>query len=264
MRSNILIRWAGFSLVLTSLLLACGPKKRTISSGGNETRMSGMAKRTVVDQVTRQRLHYTTFSGRARSNLTINEKERYDVTANVRVVHGEAIWISVTAIMGIEVARVLITPDSIKVINRLTSEYVNEPFIYLHHFTGNGLDFATLEKLLMGAVIDQIAGDNLEVWRGAAGYMLQRQANDLQYEMHVDADYQTRYTSIAASARGEQLEAYYADRRMDGGNSFPNQIEISIAAPQLSLQSAMKYNKVVYNEKVELPFTVPSRYTEAQ
>lgn len=263
MRSNISIRWLGYSLVLTWLLLACGPKKRTIS-GGNETRISGTAKHMVMDQVARQQLHYTTFNGRAKSNLTINEKDRYDVTANVRIVHDEAIWISVTALMGVEVARVLITPDSIKVINRLTSEYVSEPFAYLRHFTGSGLDFKVLEQLLMGGVIDEIMGDDLEVWQGATGYTLQRQANDLQYVVRVGADYQNRYTSIAAPARGQHLEAYYADYGIAAGNSFPNQLEISIATPQLTLQSAMKYSKVVYNEKIELPFTVPSRYTEVQ
>ena len=264
MRSNILTRWAGYGVVLASLLLACGPKKRIVSSGDSETRISEVAERRVMDRVAQHRQHYTTFNGRARSNLTINGKKRYDVTANVRIVHDEAIWISVTAIMGIEAARVLITPDSIKVINRLSSEYVGKPFAYLHDFMGSSLDFTSLEQLLMGDVVDRLAGADLDVWQGASGYTLQRQTDDLHYVVRVGTDYRHMYTSIVDSVRGQQLEAYYSDHHTTAGNAFPNEMEISIATPQVSLQATMQYSRVIYDEKVELPFNVPSRYTEIQ
>lgn len=263
MRSNTLTKAAGFCFVL-ALLLSCGPKKRIVSSAGNETAVSGAARAAVMDHVAQQQLHYATFSGRAKSNLTINGKERYDVTANVRVVRDEAIWISVTAIMGIEVARVFITPDSIKIINRMQSEYTRKPFAYLSGFTGSGLDFSSLERLLVGDVIDQVSGRDLEVWKRASGYLLQRQADSLQYAVHVDTAYQNSYTSIAAPARGQQLEAFYSDYQAVAENSFPHQMKISIVTPQLTLLSEMRYSKVVYDEKVELPFIGPSKYTEVQ
>ncbi|MGV3763122.1 DUF4292 domain-containing protein [Parapedobacter sp.] len=263
MRSNTLIRWAGCYLVL-ALVFSCGPKKRVVSSGSSEEEVSGAAKVEVMDRIAEQQLHYNTFSGRAKSMLTVNGKERYDVTANVRLVRGEAIWISMTALMGIEVARVLITPDSIKVINRLRSEYIRKPFVYLRNFTGNGLDFASLESLLVGDVLHQMAGDGLAVWQGADGYLLQRQSEGLGYSVRVGTDYQNKYTAISAPARNQQLEAFYSDYRLVAGNFFPNHMEISITSSHLTLQSEMRYSNVVYDEKVEMPFTVPSRYTEVQ
>jgi len=235
-----------------------------VSTEGSEKEVSGAAKTALMDHVTGQQLHYATFSGRAKSNLTVNGKQRYDVTANIRIVRDEAIWISVTALMGIEVARVFITPDSIKVINRLQSEYIEKPFTYLDNFTGGGLDFSSLERLLVGDVIGEITGDDLEIWQVADGYLLQRQMDDVRYEVGVGADYQNSHTTITAPARNQRLEAFYSDFQTDAGNSFPNQMEISIATPQLTLQSEMRYNRVAYDEKIELPFTVPSRYVEIQ
>src|SRR5690606_7882576 len=104
----------------------------------------------------------------------------------------------------------------------------------------------------------------LEVWQGVSGYLLQRQAADLEYAARVGNDYQNRYTLIADSAHGQQLEAHYSGHRTAAGNAFPSQMEISIATPHLALQAEMVYNKFVYDEKVELPFSVPSRYTEIQ
>lgn len=263
MLSNTLTKAAGLCFAL-ALVLSCGPKKKTVTSGDNETQMWGAKKVAVLDGVAQQQLRYTTFSGRAKSNITINGKERYDVTANVRVVRDKAIWISVTAIMGIEVARVFITPDSIKIINRLQSEYTNKPFAYLRKFTGGGLDFSSLERLLVGDVIDPITADDSRVWQRTNGYLLRKQTNDLQYAVRVDTAYQNNYSSIVAPVGGQQLEAFYADYQPVAGTSFPHQVKISIVTPQLALLSEMRYSKVVYDEKIELPFTAPSRYTEVQ
>jgi len=247
-----------------ALLLSCGPKKRIVPSEGSEVKVSGAAKAAVMDHVAQQQLHYTTFSGRAKSAITINGKERYDVTANIRIERGEAIWVSLTALMGIEVARVFITPDSIKIINRVQSEYIKKPFAYLRNFTGRGLDFSSLERLLVGDVIGQIEGNDLAVWQGIDGYLLQRHTADLRYAVRVGNDHQNNYTSITAPARNQRLEAFYSDYEVVAGNSFPSKMEISIDSPHLMLQSEMKYSKMIYDEKIELPFTVPSRYTEVQ
>lgn len=263
MQSSILTKAAGWGLVLV-FLLSCAPKKRIVSPGGSETRVSGTNKTAVLNQIAQQQLHYNTFSGRAKSSLTINEKERYDVTANVRIVRDEAIWVSVTALMGIEIARISITPDSIKIINRLQSEYVKKPIAYLHNFTGSGLDFLSLQQLLLGDAIGQVTGNEVEVWQNPNGYRLQKLSNDSHYVTQFDVDYRNNHTSIAEIVRGQQLEAFYSNYQIVAGNAFPHQVDISIVTPGLTLRSEMRYNRVVYDEKVDMPFSIPSRYSEIQ
>src|SRR5690606_35762094 len=74
MRSNILIRAAVWCLGL-GFLLSCVSKKPVIIPGGGETRLSGGAKAALLDRVDRQQKSYTTISGRARCNLTVNDKD---------------------------------------------------------------------------------------------------------------------------------------------------------------------------------------------
>lgn len=262
MRSNISIRAVGWHLVL-ALSLSCAPKKRILSDG-DEVRISGVAKAAVLEAVDRQQLHYTTFSGRAKSNLTIN-KEQYDVTANVRIARNEAIWISVTALMGVEIARISITPDSIKIVNRLRSEYVEKPFAYLHNFTGNGLDFLSLQQLLQGELIGQATGNSTDVWQYARGYLLKKHMGGLDYAMQLDRQYRNSHTLVIdTTAQGQQLEAFYSNYQTIAGNTFPHQVDILIRAPGLTLRSEMRYSKVAYDEKIEMPFRIPPRYSEIQ
>lgn len=264
MQNNTLIRWVGFTLVLSLLLYSCAPKKRTVAAVAGETWLSGTARRAVVNQLAEQQPYYRTFTGRAKSNFTLNGEKRYDVTTNIRIVHGEAIWISVTAIMGVEAARVLITPDSVQIINRLNSEYLSRPFSFLQDFAGNSLDFTSLERLLVGDVVAPLAGRDVDVWQGNGGYRLEVQERDLQYTMSLDDHYWNTYTTIADSLRGQQLEVQYADRRVVDGNSFPHQMKMVITTPQLALNADLAYQRAIYDTEVELPFSIPSRYTELQ
>src|ERR1700759_4755884 len=81
-------------------------------------------------------LVFNTFSGKARTKLNING-ETNDVTLNIRVQRDKKIWVSVTAIAGIEAARAVITPDSIMLINRLQNLYIKQPFSYINKYAGS-------------------------------------------------------------------------------------------------------------------------------
>jgi len=96
--------------------------------------------------------NFTTFSGKARTKLDINGSSN-DVTLNIRIQKGQKIWVSVTAIAGIEVARALITPDSLLVINKLQGLYIRKPFSYVYSFTSKQVDYSSLEAILVGDAI---------------------------------------------------------------------------------------------------------------
>lgn len=262
MRSATLIRGSIFCVIL-AVLFSCAPKKRLAPTKGMEKRVSRAERLNILSNIAQHQLHYVTFSGRAKSSIVIN-KDSYDVTANVRIEHSKAIWISITALMGIEVGRVLITPDSIKIINRLQSEYIQKPFEYLHNFTSDELDFSSLQHLLVGNVIGKENEEDTEVFKSDGGYLLRGDSNDLLYVAALDAGYRTMQTSMDESRRGQRLQAFYSDYRKAVGYDFPHHVKISITAQDLDLRSDMNYSRVVYNEEVEMPFSVPSRYKEIQ
>src|SRR5690606_9829395 len=100
-----------------------------------------------------------TFSGRAKTKIEMG-KNIQDVTLNVRIERDKAIWLSVTAILGVEVARILITPDSVKILNKLQGEYIAKPFHYIYNYTNRGVTFAILQDLLMANVSSNLLRTN--------------------------------------------------------------------------------------------------------
>jgi len=61
------------------------------------------------------------------------------------------LWMSITApLIGIEVARAIITKDSVKFIDRIHSEYFSGDFNYINKLLHADLDFELLQSLLIG------------------------------------------------------------------------------------------------------------------
>lgn len=260
MRSNSLSRTVILCLALAAAW-ACAPKRRLVSSGISGNEVSGVERREVLGHVDRHRLVFATFSGRAKGRVVLN-KDDYDLTANVRIQRDSAIWISVTALMGIEAGRIMITPDSIKLVNRLRSEYAVKAFDYVHRFTNDRLDFHDLQALLLGNVPQSVL-DEIQVWASDNGHVLRSEADGVRWEIRIDADSRPAQTKMENDLY-QRLETTYGNYRGEAGRLFPHRLAISLSADGLDLRSEMNFTRVSFDDVAEMPFSIPSTYREIQ
>ncbi len=268
MNGSMLNKICLFMVILSGgFILSCAPRKALVSPTGETAKTVSRAERThIINEVIQHSTYYTTFSGRAKSRITMNDKETYDVTANVRIERDKAIWISITALMGIEAGRVLITPDSVKMINRLRNEYFTAPFDAVYSFTGGDLDFSSLQSILTGNVIAQAVSRYVEVSAMETGNVLSSDALDdggLSYWIALNAGYRP-VTVLLENAEAQRIEAAYSGYQTVNGRLFPFETALSIRAGRWDIQASMNYNRVAYDEAVEFPFGIPASYKEIQ
>lgn len=76
-----------------------------------------------------------------------------NLTANIRIKKDSLIWLSITPGMGIEVVRAIVTPDSVKVINRLDNKYDAYSISYIKETLGIDMDYSSLQNLIVGDVL---------------------------------------------------------------------------------------------------------------
>ncbi|MDG1188965.1 MAG: DUF4292 domain-containing protein, partial [Flavobacteriales bacterium] len=74
------------------------------------------------------------------------------ITAQLRMRKDSVIWMSMSALMGIEAARVHITPDSVKLINRLNATYFVGGIESLSEEYNLPFSFYELQDLLLAAI----------------------------------------------------------------------------------------------------------------
>lgn len=208
-------------------------------------------------------LEYLSFSGRAKSTIKLN-KDVHDVTTHIRIRKDEMIWVSVTAVLGMEVARVLITPDRIRIINRLQSVYLDQPFGYVHRFASEQLDFGALQGLLLGEVLQGFVDDGTPITAFDEGFVLRGVRGDLQHAQTTDYDHQAYYTVLEDSVARQRLVAMYENRAEFSGRLFPQVLQLAMNAQGLDLQIDMTYNRITFDAPVDVPFTVPPRFSEVR
>src|SRR5205823_1288574 len=147
---------------------------------------------------------FNTFSGKARTKLDINGSSN-DVTLNIRIQKGQKIWVSVTAIAGIEVARTLITPDSLLVINKLQGLYLRKPFGYIYSFTSKQITYGSLEALLVGNAIPELINNNAQMQADSGRTVLSGNLQELVYKLVLGTDMKANHTELTDQDAGQSL-----------------------------------------------------------
>ncbi|NEU10217.1 DUF4292 domain-containing protein [Flavihumibacter sp. R14] len=246
-------------VLVFSLFISCKTKKALVSSA-NIPAAGKSSKAEKLNAINNAALHYSTLSIKAKADLNLNGNSN-DATMNVRIRSGEAIWVSVTATAGLEVARALITPDSIKVLNRFESTYINKPFSYIYEFANDQIKFSTLEAIIAGNPIKEVVTEKSELGIQGNLTMLSGAIGSLIYNVQVDGINKVVKTSLKDEEAAQDLLADYSDFIAVQGQPVPHQVSIKSQAERKNIVINLKYSRVELDQAVDMPFSVPKRFT---
>lgn len=221
---------------------------------------SSLSKSDVLKQISDKQINFNTLLIKAKADLSINNNSN-DVSMNIRMQNEKAIWISLTAIAGIEVARALITPDSIKILNRIESSYTKKPFSYVYQFANKQINFKTLQDLFVGNAINGSLNQSSDIVVNGGQAHLKGALSGLAYLLIFGETYNLIQSNLNDKAAAQTLTVNYSDPRNIGGREFPHAVSIKSNASNKSISIDLKYNHVGLNEPVEFPFSVPKRFT---
>ena len=96
------------------------------------------------------RINFTTFSGKMDVDYEDVNGKKYKVNAHLRMYKDSVIWVSITAILGIEGLRAYITADSVKLLDKQNKIFIARSVSYLQEVTALPLDLTSLQDLLIG------------------------------------------------------------------------------------------------------------------
>jgi len=216
-----------------------------------------------VAAIKAKQVAFNTFSGRAKTRLNIDGKSN-DVTMNIRIQHGKKIWVSITALLGIEVARALITPDSILVVNRLQGVYLKKPFTYIQAYSGKQVNYQAVESLLVGNAINELLNDdNKIVTTPDSSTTLSGNLQGLAYRLLAGIDSKVTRTYFANAAARQSLQVINSQFIQADNRIIPSQINIISHVQSKSIQAELQYNRTEFNQVLEYPFSIPERFEPA-
>ncbi len=247
-------------LLLSATFMACKIRKTATLAPSTKTSSLSVKKNENIELLRSKDIVYNTLSVKAKAKLDIAGSKN-NATMNFRIEKGRRIWVSITVLGGMEVARALITPDSIKVRNNFQNVYLKKPFSYLHKFTSNQVKFEWLESILSGNTVPDFLNDQTE-FEQTNGYWLLKGKNEaLAYSVFFDNLMKVTETNINNLGQAQSLKVVYSGGYHDfEGSLFPNGMAINSMTGAKIVNIELEYSGAQRNLPLEFPFTVPGKY----
>lgn len=222
---------------------------------------AGEAK-ALADKVEAHRIPFRTFSARAKLDISNDQGRQEGITTFIRMQKDSAIWISVRPLLGIELVRVLITPDSVQVLNFFQKTCYARSTDSLRQLTGIPLTFDAVQDLIVGNPA-YLSATPKNVERTASLITFLCDTGDLLSHFAVFADdYQLQ--EIKLQDQGEctprSFDQVYGDYEATGPYRFATRRRIFFSADRMS-QVDIKFNRVDFDKALSFPFPVTDKFS---
>ncbi len=253
-------------ILIVFLVAACGPVKRVTPPEPD---------RHAVDQtlavLRSQETSFDFFS--ARYSGTANfEGVDYSISGNIRIKNDSAVFISVSPFLGIEIARLLVTPDSVRMINRLDNSYFEGDIQILSNMLNTYVDFYMLQALLVGNDFRHFSNNDLKISNDRGRILLQGSNRKPPLKNEVNVSFQHNLWLNSENYRIEEsllyepltrrsLRAvYHSDSRIDG-QWVPREISMVFTEPGARVSMNIRYSRTTIDQPQTISFSIPNNYT---
>ncbi len=105
----------------------------------------------LLDSITSKYLVYQNLSIKFKLNVEFSQ-ENHELEGILRIKKDSLIWISLTAPLGIEVARVMLSNDSVTFLNKLKREYLSKPYTFFEHLLNIELSYNDIQSIFTNQI----------------------------------------------------------------------------------------------------------------
>ena len=246
-------------MILLVLLMGCKSRKETIKQPVSKG-VDHHSKSDRLNAIRAAEINFNTLAIKAKADLSVDNNQ-HDVTMNIRIQKDQIIWVSITAFAGLEVARALITPDSIKILNRLENTYASRPFSFIHQFTNKEISFQTFQSILVGNAVSEWIGDTTKMSIDGGKTKLSGGGKSLTCNYQFNEWNRPVQANLIGENVVQSLLIHYADFAIISGKNIPQFVDMQSRVEDRYIQLGLHYARVGIDEVLEFPFVVPKRFS---
>ncbi len=267
-------RWLLLSLLSLVLLstLSCRSTRKAL-----KTPLKEHGEDYLLERMREAQLDYQWFSSKLIISLTDDRKNTTELRGQLRIRRDSAIWISLTPMLNIEVARLLFTPDSVKLINRLDKTYYSDDYTLINNLFSSTADFFLLQSLLTGNDLVNYETENFRAAVDSREYRLSTtgRAKKKRY-LRKNEQQQILIQSIWLNPNNykisrinlkevgdetHKLQVTYSDFETSGNFIVPTQLLFEVNAARRMLLN-IRYQKPDLDVAQPMPFRIPDNFSK--
>ena len=211
--------------------------------------------------ITSRNVDYKTFQSKAKMHFESGDQKQ-NFTANFRLKKGEVIWVTISG-FGIEVARALITPDSVKAIERINKNAYVYTYKDIQKLINLEVDFSTLQDLIIGnSVATDGAITDIKELEGLSTIFIKGldYTNQLTFNK-IDSSLKQIQMQTMRSVSTSSLLISLSQYQREGEFYLSTQRTYNIQDVKGAARLEMDINKFDFNKEMDFPFSIPSNYS---
>lgn len=196
-----------------------------------------------VEKVITSAPSWKSLSGKTSVELYLGRKGKTKVNASLRIYRDKAIQLSVTPVLGIEVARIELTPEGLLVVDRMNKRFVRASFAEVSQLLHVSLDFHILQSLFLNELFlpgrDVLGVGDVRAFKlttdGSRVQLQPKKMRRIDYQFFTSAhNGSLEKTMIGIKGTGLSLDWNYSDFTMLEKHLFPRNTLIRLnGAPQM-------------------------------
>lgn len=215
----------------------------------------------ILQQIEAKKIAFNSFTAKINVDYRGGDGKNYDVNASLRMLKDSVIWISVNAVLGIEAMRVLVTKDSVKLLNKLNKTYTARSIDYLQEVSKLPLDLYTLQELMIGNAV--FLDSNVVSYSQQSGTIsilsIGKWFKNLLTLNEQDKSILRSKMDDADITRSRTADLNYSDYENKKGPLFSTKRNITVTEKS-KLEIKLDFKNYDFNEAVSFPFSVPKNY----
>ena len=257
------------------MLFSCKTTKKIEKKIIKEPLKSDSANDYLFDNLKKNEFNFTWLSFKFSADLNIKQSSKsFSGLINIR--KDSVIWISISK-MGFEVARILITEDSAKFMNRIESSYFVGDFKLINSFTNTVFDFNMLQSLFIGNDFSYYETDKFKASYENNQYKLST-FNRTKLKKHIKNEnesykvlvqdiwltpgtFKINRVKVKEIKEKRSLDVLYSIYQAVENQLFPTRAVFDISA-ETPFVLTLEYSRIKVNEPQGIPFRIPEKYNK--
>jgi len=262
--------FTGILLASFFMMTGCSPARKVMKAPLKEEGADYL-----FNKLKEKEMKFDWFSAKFSAGYQNKGKEN-SFNGQIRIRKDSLIWISLTPMLGIEAVRLMISQDSVKMINRLNDTYFIGDYDYVNRFLNTNIDFDLLQAFLLGndlrfyeegkfrASIDRGEYKLSTSERQKLKKFVRNSQENLKVfiqNLWLDPDnFKITHADVKEIRRDNiKLEATYDSFEPLEGELFPTRMNYIIWADN-TIRVKADFSKMTLNVPMQFPFKIPASY----
>jgi hypothetical protein len=209
----------------------------------------------------RNRIDYRTFSAKIKVDYKDSKDKNLDFNAFVRMRKDSVIWVSIIAALGVEAFRLMITPDSVVILDKLEKTVQYSSISELQKVTQLPFDFSTLQELIIGNPV-YMEGELKNFKEEGELLTMSMMGKVFKHLLtFTRQDFTLRNSKLddLDLTRSRTAKLAYEDYQPNGSWKFAGTRRLTLAEKN-EINVVLEFKQVEFDQPQTFPFSIPKNY----